>query len=276
MKRSTVPHRPIIEIENLNVILSTRERDVHALRNINMTLNAGETLSIIGESGSGKSTLLMTLLGLLPVNATVSGNVRVNGVDVLRGSKADLVALRWNVASMVFQASSSPLNPVRRIGHQLYQAMRLHGATRARARQRSLELLEMVRLPARCAKLFPHELSGGMRQRAVIALALCCDPQLLLADEPTTALDPIVQEEILELLLSLTATLGLTFVLVSHDLQLVRRTQGRLSTMLNGEIVETGDARALLRNPTHPHLKTLVDALPVFGGETTVQGKVQQ
>lgn len=275
MNSSGQDRSPVIEIENLNVILSTRERDVHAIRGVSVNVEAGETLAVVGESGSGKSTLLLTMLGLLPANAKVSGKVMVNGVDVLRGPESELAALRWQFASMVFQASSSPLNPVRKVGHQLCQAMRLHGSTKPHALKRSFELLEMVKLPSRCANMYPHELSGGMRQRAVIALALCCKPKLLLADEPTTALDPIVQAEIMALLFSLTKTLGLTFVLVSHDLQLVRRTSGRLCVMLDGEIVETGQVGQLLRHPTHPHLQTLVEALPAFGRDTDAQGGIR-
>ena len=255
----------LIEVEKLNVWMKAGDHTVHAVKDASLTLQGGAQLAIVGESGSGKSTLLMALMGLLPPNATVAGRVIVDGVDVLEGPEGALKALRWRTAAMVFQASANPLNPVRTVGHQLERVLTFHGATPSAARARTRELFDMVRLPSGCIGYFPHQLSGGMRQRAVIALALACRPKLLLADEPTTALDPIVQAEIIELILLLRNELNLALVLVSHDLALIRRMEGDLAVMLSGEIVEYGPVRQLMENPSHDHLRTLIAALPDFG-----------
>ncbi len=255
---------PAIEVENLNVWMRTEQREVHAVRDVSFTLEAGEQLTVVGESGSGKSTLLLTLMGLLPPTARVSGRVIVDGIDVLAGPEEDLVALRWRRAAIVFQASSNPLNPVRTIGSQLRSVLEFHGQSRADALARTRELLELVRLPTHCAGQYPHQLSGGMRQRAVIAFAIACQPKILLADEPTTALDPIVQAEVMDLLQTLRQSLDLTFMLVTHDLHLVGRSSGALAVMLGGSVVEHGPTRSLMAKPTHGHLRTLIAALPAF------------
>ena len=259
----------LIEVDRLNVWMATADlREIHAVRDVSLTLSEGGQLAIVGESGSGKSTLLLSLMGLLPPTARVSGRIFVDGFDVLAGPESGLAALRWRVAAMVFQASSNPLNPVRTVGRQLRQVLEFHGATRSDAKARTRELIAMVRLPEACEGYYPHQLSGGMRQRAVIALALACRPRILLADEPTTALDPIVQAEILELLFSLRRSLNLALVLVSHELQLVNRMEGNLAVMLAGEVVEYGPVRRLMEQPKHEHLRTLIAALPVLGGRS--------
>jgi len=255
----------LVEVENLNVWMTQNGRETHVLRDVSFRVSRGERLAVIGESGSGKSTLLLALMGLLPPVASTAGRVEVFGVDVLGGPESELVRLRWRVASMVFQASSNPLNPVRSVGRQLAAVLRFHGCDRRLAPARVGELLAKVHLPAKCRNLYPHQLSGGMRQRAVIALALAGDPKLLLADEPTTALDPIVQAEIINLLLSLSGELGLALVLVSHDLQLVSRIGGRLAVMKDGRIVAYGPSAELMARPTHEHLRALIAALPNFG-----------
>ncbi|WP_291414556.1 ABC transporter ATP-binding protein [Devosia sp.] len=255
---------PMIEIEHLNVWICAGAREVHAVRDVSLALEPGAHLAIIGESGSGKSTLLLAMLGLLPPTAEVSGRLVVDGVDVLQGPEAEFNALRWRRAAMVFQASSNPFSPVRTIGRQLGAVLRFHGSTPVAARGRVEDLLAMVRLPTSVAAAYPHQLSGGMRQRAVIALALACAPKILLADEPTTALDPIVQAEIVELLFSLSAQLGLTLVLVSHDLQLVSHMTGDLAVMQAGEMVACGAVGELMARPTHVHLRDLITALPRF------------
>jgi ABC-type glutathione transport system ATPase component len=255
---------PLVEVENLNVWMTAGGRQVHAVRDAKLTLEAGGQHSIVGESGSGKSTMLLALMGLLPPNATVSGRVFVDGIDVLRGSEAALSALRWRSVAMIFQSSSNPFNPVRTVGGQIVAALRLHGRGKAEAERRAGALFEMVRLPSKCLRYYQHQLSGGMRQRAVIALALACQPKLLLADEPTTALDPIVQAEIIGLILSLRRELGLGLILVSHDLALVGHMEGGLSVMLRGETVEQGPVRDVMAAPRHEHLRRLVAALPDF------------
>jgi ABC-type glutathione transport system ATPase component len=257
----------LIEVDNLNVSMSSADgSEVHAARDVSFRIDTGQQLALVGESGCGKSTTLMSLMGLLPPTATVSGRVIVDGVDVFRAPEAKLAALRWRTVSMIFQASSNPLNPVRTLGHQLRSVLEFHRMQGDDIRARVLELIDMVRLPSGSEQLYPHQLSGGMRQRAVIALALSCNPKILLADEPTTALDPLIQAEILDLMLGLCERLGLALVLVTHDLPLVRRITGRAAVMHAGAIVETGEAKVLMRNPQHPYLKRLIAAIPQVEG----------
>ncbi|KFC67191.1 Oligopeptide transport ATP-binding protein OppD [Devosia sp. LC5] len=253
----------LVEVDNLNVWIGERAVwELHAVRDVSFQLDKGERLVVVGESGCGKSTTLLSLLGLLPAAATVTGRVVIDGVDIFDCPEEQLAALRWKDAAMVFQASSNPLNPVRTLAHQLRAVLRFHGTPRGKVGARIATLLDMVRLPQACANYYPHQLSGGMRQRAVIALALACDPKLLLADEATTALDPLVQAEIIELLVSLCKSLDLALVLVTHELQLVSAVEGNLAVMYAGEIVEYGPANQLMATPRHPYLQRLVATLP--------------
>ncbi len=236
-----------------------------AVRGVSFTLAAGERLGIAGESGSGKSLLALSILGMAPPAARVQGSIRLGGAEVVGAGEPALRALRGRVAAMVFQEPLSALNPLIRIGEAIAEPLRLRrGLTARAARDRAVALLGEVGLPDPAAKArqYPHELSGGQRQRALIALALAQDPQLLIADEPTTALDAAVAARILGLLAELSARRGMALVLISHDLGAIARVTGRLLVMYGGDVVEDGPTAAVLADPRHPYTRGLIAARP--------------
>jgi peptide/nickel transport system ATP-binding protein len=239
-------------------------RDVFAVNGISLAIQPGETLSILGESGSGKSVTLKTLLRLLPENhTTIGGEVRVNGVDVLGLTGKALADHRGGIVSMIFQDPMLALDPVYSIGDQIAESVVRHeGCSQAVGHARALEMLTRVRIPSpeRRLKAYPHEMSGGMRQRAMIALALACRPKLLLADEPTTALDATVQIQILLLLRELQREFGMGMIFVTHDIGVAVEISDRVAVMYAGQFVETGTVREIIRNPRHPYTKGLLAA----------------
>jgi peptide/nickel transport system ATP-binding protein len=256
----------LLDVRDLRVTYRTGEGEVPAVRGVDLRLNQGEVLGIAGESGCGKSTLAGAVLRLLPSNASVEGQVLLDGADVLTMSWGSLRAVRWAQASVVFQGALHALNPVQRIGRQIAEPILLHEQVSQRdASRRVAELLEQVGLPARRADSFPHELSGGQRQRVMIALALACRPRLLIADEPTTALDVMVQAQVLQLLRSLVRDLGLGLVLISHDLSVLATTCDRVKVMYAGRVVETGPAQRVFDRPLHPYSGALAAAFPRIG-----------
>ncbi|MEA2832513.1 MAG: peptide/nickel transport system ATP-binding protein [Methylobacteriaceae bacterium] len=254
---------PLVEVENLNVMFHGARR-VHAVNGVSFTLEAGEVLGILGESGSGKSVTLKTLLRINPERrSTTTGRVRVGGADVLALSGKALADYRGGVASMIFQDPMLALDPVYTIGEQIAETIIRHnGVNRAEAMRRALQMLERVRIPSpeRRLKAHPHQLSGGMRQRAMIALALACGPKLLLADEPTTALDATVQIQILLLLRELQREFGMAAIFVTHDIGVAVEVADRLAVMYAGEFVETGSVREIIREPRHPYTRALLAA----------------
>jgi oligopeptide/dipeptide ABC transporter ATP-binding protein len=216
----------------------------------------------VGPSGCGKSTVVLAMMGLLPPNAEVSGQVLLNGVDILAGGDSSMRPHRWCDISMVFQGAMNAFNPVRTIGEQIAEPIRIHcGSSRRDANGRVGELLEMVGIPARRAARYPHEFSGGMRQRAALAMALACGPKVLLADEPTTALDVIVQAEILRLLRRVSDNLGIALVFISHDLPAVVQVTERVAVMYAGRVVEEAPVSRLLSAPCHPYTRALLAAV---------------
>jgi peptide/nickel transport system ATP-binding protein len=253
---------PLVEVRDL-VVRFGGARPVHAVNGVGFTLQPGETLGILGESGSGKSVTLKTLMRLLPEKARVEGAVRVGGQDVLSLAGPALADYRGRVAAMIFQDPGLALDPVYTIGDQIAEAvMRHEGRDGAAARARALEMLDRVRIPspARRLKSYPHEMSGGMRQRAMIALALSCRPKLLLADEPTTALDATVQIQILLLLRELQQELGMAMVFVTHDIGVAVEVSDRIAVMYAGTLVETGSLGQVVRAPRHPYTRGLLAA----------------
>jgi peptide/nickel transport system ATP-binding protein len=262
---------PELEFDALSVTYSSGgdRGAVHAVKEVSLTVPAGGSLGIAGESGSGKSTLAMAVLRLLPRSATVTGRVLLDGRDVLELSWGRLRALRWSEAAIVFQGAMHSLNPVRRVGTQIAEALELHvkesyAAEEAREK-RVLDLLAQVDLAPAKARAYPHELSGGQRQRAMIAMALACDPDLVVADEPTTALDVVVQDQVLGVLRDQVAARGISLVFISHDLSVLASTCERIAVMRDGVVVEEGPSHAVVTRPTHPYTEQLARAFPTIG-----------
>jgi peptide/nickel transport system ATP-binding protein len=259
---------PLLELKNLDVTYRTGGGVVDAVRNVGLRLEPGETLGLAGESGSGKSTVAMSVLRLLPKSARVSGEILLDGEDVTAMRWGRLRAVRWAQASVVFQGAMHALNPVHKIGAQIAEPIRLHAGkppTEAQVRARVAELLEQVDLPPSRAGAYPHELSGGQKQRVMIAMALACRPRLIIADEPTTALDVIVQAQVLELMTALVAEQSLGLVMISHDLSVLAATCARIAVMYQGEVVEDRPSAELMASPRHSHTRALAAAFPTVG-----------
>ena len=251
----SVVNAPLVEVSDLSVKFVSREATVHAVNDISFTAHRGEVLCILGESGSGKSVTLRSLMRLLPRTARVGGDVRVNGRDVSAMDARELRDLRGGLVSMIFQEPMTALDPVYTVGQQIGETVRRHtGCDKKAARARALELLELVRIPSAERRLdaYPHELSGGLRQRAMIAMALSCNPQLLLADEPTTALDATVQVQVLVLLRRLQRELGMGMIFVTHDLGVAAEIADTIAVMYAGRIVETGPVARRVAPPAAP------------------------
>ncbi|MGA7805306.1 ABC transporter ATP-binding protein [Bradyrhizobium sp.] len=252
---------PLVEISGLNIRF-TGERTVYAVNDLSLSLADGEVLGLLGESGSGKSVTLRALMRLLPKKRTlISGSVKVLGRDVLALTEEELSAFRGRTVSMIFQEPALALDPVYSIGRQIAETvMRHEGKSHSEARVRALEMLDVVRIPSAKRRLdaYPHEMSGGMRQRAMIALALACKPKILLADEPTTALDATVQIQILLLLRELQREFGMSVIFVTHDIGVAIEICDRIAVMYAGQIVEQGTLRDVVRAPLHPYARGLL------------------
>jgi peptide/nickel transport system ATP-binding protein len=256
----------LLELRDLRVSFVGDEGELPAVRGVSLDLAAGEILALVGESGCGKSVTALALLRLLDANARVSAAaIRFRGEDLLALDEAGIRRIRGAEIGMIFQEPMTSLNPVFRIGDQIAEVLELHrGLGRAAARRAAVGLLERVRIAeaARRAAQYPHELSGGMKQRVMIAMALACDPALLIADEPTTALDVTIQSQILELLRELRRESGLAILLITHDLGVVAQFAERVAVMYAGELVEEAPVRALFREPLHPYTRALLRAVP--------------
>ena len=256
---------PLLEIKDLAITFDTQNGPVYAVRNAHLTIMPGETVAIVGESGSGKSTTALAAIGLLPSNGRVSGGqIIFDGEDIAHASEKRIVELRGNSIGMVPQDPMSNLNPVWKIGFQVKETLKANGLAGANHKERVAEVLSEAGLPdaAVRAKQYPHEFSGGMRQRALIAIGLACRPRLLIADEPTSALDVTVQRQILDHLDRMTTELGTAVLLITHDLGLAAERAEKLVVMYKGQVVESGPALEILRNPQHPYTKRLINAAP--------------
>jgi peptide/nickel transport system ATP-binding protein len=257
----------LLKIEDLAVTYRTEGGDVPAVRGVDLTVERGEVVGVAGESGCGKSTLASTVLRLQPASAKVTGTVCVDDADVLTMRWGDLRAVRWAGASIVFQGALHSLNAVRRVGRQIEEPIRLHEpkVTDAEVERRIGDLLEQVGLSRERAKSYPHQLSGGQRQRVMIAMALACRPSLIVADEPTTALDVMVQAQVLDVLSGLVKELGVGMMIISHDLSVLADVSDRIAVMYAGRIVEQGPADLLFTDPLHPYTRALSDSFPRIG-----------
>jgi peptide/nickel transport system ATP-binding protein len=259
----------LLTVTDLSIDYAQPGGAIRAVTSASFSMGTGSSIGLVGESGSGKTTLALSLLGLLPSNGGVaSGEIRYADESVSQYSETQWRRLRWTKAALVFQGGMNALNPVRRIVDQIVEPMLVHGTetTKQAATQRAIELLARVGIPASRARDFPHEYSGGMRQRAGIAMALACKPQLLIADEPATAIDVIVQAQIIRLLAELRESLGLALLIITHDLGVVAQLCDDVIVMYASEIVESASVRGIFHNPKHPYTKQLLESVPRFSG----------
>jgi len=268
---------PILEIEDLSVAYRTPGGDVRAVEHVNLTLDAGEVVGLCGESGSGKSTLAYGATRLLrPPALVTSGKVLYGGrritsgghqADLLAMSHRELKAMRWREIAIVFQSAMNALNPVLRVQDQLLDAVHSHlRLPRGEARDKAATLLDLVGIPRNRLRSYPHELSGGMRQRVMIAMALAADPEVVIMDEPTTALDVVVQRDILAQIVELKQTLGFAILFITHDLSLLLELADRIAVMYAGRLLETGTSHAIMREPAHPYTRGLLNSFPSLRG----------
>ena len=256
----------VLELRDLTVTYRTESGHVPAVRGVDLTIEPGDTVGLAGESGCGKSTIAAAVLRLLPSRTIVGGQVLLDDEDVYQMKPGRLRAVRWTSAAIVFQGALHSLNPVHRIGAQIEEAILLHTKiSRVAAKARVADLLERVGIPANRAMRYPHQMSGGQRQRVLIALALACEPKLLIADEPTTALDVMVQAQVLELLAELQRERQLAMLFITHDLSVLTHSCRRLAIMYAGRIVEEGASEDLFEHPEHPYSLALASAFPTIG-----------
>jgi peptide/nickel transport system ATP-binding protein len=258
----------VLSVRDLRVTYSTKGGDVPAVRGVTFDIDKSEVLGLAGESGCGKSTIAGAILRLHSPQTRIEGDITLDGKDVLELSPGKLRATRWTGASIVFQGALHALNPVQRIGNQIVEAITVHRmADEREAFVRAGALLEQVGLPPRRINDYPHELSGGQKQRVMIAMALACNPSLIIADEPTTALDVMVQAQVLKLLRSLQHDLGLAMLFITHDLSVLVEVSDKLAIMYAGKIVEEGPANEVFHSPVHPYTKALAAAFPEIGDQ---------
>jgi len=267
---ASTPAAPLLEVDELKTYFFTRDGIVRAVDGLSFSVARGEALAIVGESGCGKSVTSLSILRLIasPPGRTVAGRVVFEGRDLLQLSEPEMRRIRGDAISMIFQEPMTSLNPVLTIGHQIAEVLVLHrGASREGAMQRAVEMLRMVRIPEpeRRVAQYPHELSGGMRQRVMIAMALACEPKLLIADEPTTALDVTIQAQILDLMRELKERTGAAIVLITHDLGVVAEMAQRVVVMYAGRKVEEAPVAELFERPRHPYTRGLLDSIPKLG-----------
>lgn len=270
----------VLQVNDLTMHYKTRAGEVSAVNDVTFTLERGKSMGLVGESGCGKTSVAFSLLRLLPDNALIKhGSIKLNDTDIVPLSEDEMRKLRWQKISMVFQAAMNSLNPVYKVGDQIIEAMEIHGLveTNLAAREHVAELFSLVGLDPKLMDQYPHEYSGGMRQRAVIAMALSCNPDLIIADEPTTALDVIVQDALLREMIELQKKLNMSMIYISHDIAVIAEVTDRIAVMYAGRMAEYGTALEIFKSPLHPYTYGLMSAFPSIVGEkkelTTLPGE---
>ena len=260
----------LLEVKNLSMHYDTLDGNVDAVKDISFSVKSGESFGLVGESGCGKTSVAMTLLQLQPDNSVITeGSIKLDGKELIGLSENDLRQVRWNSISIVFQGAMNAWNPVIKIGEQIREAMREHYPENSKQENidKINELFKMVGLDETISDRFPHELSGGMKQRAVIALALSCNPKIIIADEPTTALDVVIQDQILNEIKKVQDLLGLSLIYISHDIAVIAEMTDKIAVMYAGSIVEIGPTQAVFESPKHSYTKALLDSTPSIRGE---------
>ena len=259
----------LLDVRNLVMSYSTMQGKVRAVDGVSFSVRKGEALGLVGESGCGKSSIAMTLLRLLPDSASIeNGSVLLNGVDIVTLAEEEMQAYRWARISMVFQAAMNSLDPVYKVGDQIIEALEQHvRSARSESMERVRELYDLVSLDRSFIPRYPHEYSGGMKQRAIIAMALACEPDLIIADEPTTALDVIVQNRILKEMKKVQSELNMGMIYISHDMAVIAEVSDVIAVMYAGKIMEFGDAHGIFNSPIHPYTRALMSAFPSVTGE---------
>lgn len=258
----------ILEIKDLKMSYQTSKGSISAVDNVSFRIKRGETMGLVGESGCGKTSLGMCIMKLLPENARITnGKILFDGEDIVPKTEEEMRTIRWEGVSMIFQAAMNSLNPVYKVGDQIIEAILTHdNMSKEEAREKVGDLYRLVGLSPERMKNYPHEYSGGMRQRAIIAMALACDPKFIIADEPTTALDVIVQDQIIDEIINLQKKLNMTMMYISHDISVIAETCNKIGVMYAGNIIEYTDTLALFDNPLHPYTKALMSSFPSIEG----------
>lgn len=266
-----MPDKPLLDVKDLRIAFQSRSGVNEAVKGISFTLEAGETLAVVGESGSGKSVTALSLSKLLPPPpaCVVEGQIFLEGLDLLRFSEKQLLKVRGSEIAYIFQEPSTSLNPFFSVGHQIAEAIKLHRPGVKDVKAEVINALDLVgiRMPEKRFKDYPHQLSGGMQQRVMIAMGLSCHPKVLVADEPTTALDVTIQAQIMDLMQDLKEKLNMSIILITHNFGIVDGFADKLVVMYRGKIVESGDTDAVLSNPQHPYTKALIACIPKLGGK---------
>jgi oligopeptide transport system ATP-binding protein len=270
---------PVLDVKGLKTVFRTRGGEIHAVNDVSFHLQKGELLGVVGESGSGKSVTMMSLIGLLPSPPAEvrSGTVKLNGRDILKITPEELRKIRGAKIGFVFQDPMTSLNPVFMLGNQIMEPLIKHmGMTKRQAEARAVDLLDLVGIPDARSRLdaYPHQFSGGMRQRVMIAIALACDPDVLIADEPTTALDVTIQAQILELVKELRQKLGMAIIWITHDLGVIAGIADRVMVMYGGQVLEQAPVNELFANPQHPYTRALLKTIPAISGPREARLKV--
>ncbi len=266
-----MPDNPLLEVKNLKISFESRAGTNEAVKGIDFNLNAGETLAVVGESGSGKSVTALSLSKLLPTPpaCNVSGSIRLEGKDILSLPEKELLSVRGKEIAYIFQEPSTSLNPFFSVGYQIAEAIKLHRPDVKDVKAEVINALDLVgiRMPEKRFKDYPHQLSGGMQQRVMIAMGLSCHPKILVADEPTTALDVTIQAQIMDLMQGLKEKLNMSIILITHNFGIVDGFADKLIVMYRGNIVEAGQTTEVLSNPQHPYTRALIACIPKLGGK---------